>query len=80
MYDILWFRSCLLYDITEFCLGCYVEKTNITLGLAHDQDMYEMIEKGKRGGVCQASPKYVKANNKYMKDYDNNTISSYSTS
>ena len=41
--------------------------------------MYEMIEKGKRGGVCQVSSKYAKANNKYMKDYDNDIVSSYLT-
>ena len=55
-----------------------LKKTNITLVLVHDQEMYEMIEKGKRGGVCQVS-KYVKANDKYMQDYDNVIISSYLT-
>ena len=56
-----------------------LKKTGMELDLVHDQYMYEMIEKGKRGGVCQVSSKYAKANNKYMKDYDNNTISSYLT-
>ena len=41
--------------------------------------MYETIEKGKRGGVCQVSSKYGKANNKYMKPYNQDTISSYFT-
>ena len=31
-----------------------------------------MVEKGIRGGVCHAIHWYVKANNKYMKDYDKN--------
>ena len=53
------------------------KKTKIVLDLIHDQDMYEMIEKGKRGGVCQVSHKYAKANNKYMKGYDDILISSY---
>ena len=36
-----------------------------------DQEMYEMIEKGLRGGMCQVSHKEAKANNKYMgEDYD----------
>ena len=36
-----------------------------------------MIEKGTRGGICQATHKYVKANNKYMKNYSKNIEPSY---
>ena len=39
--------------------------------------MLIMFEEGTRGGMCQASYKYVKANNKYMKNYDKNIESSF---
>ena len=32
--------------------------------------MLLMVEKGIRRGLCQSIYRYAKANNKYMKDYD----------
>ena len=39
--------------------------------------MILMIEKGVRGGICQAIRRYAKANNKYIKNYEKNIESSY---
>ena len=39
--------------------------------------MLLMIEKGVRGGICHAMYHYMKANNKYRKNYDKNKESSY---
>ena len=39
--------------------------------------MLLMDEKGIRGRICLAIHRYAKANNKYMKNYDKNTASSY---
>ena len=39
--------------------------------------MLIMIEEGTRGGMCQATYRYAKANNKYMKNYDKNKESSF---
>ena len=36
-----------------------------------------MIEEGIRGGICHAVHQYARANNKYMKNYDENKESSY---
>ena len=37
--------------------------------------MLLMVKKG--GGICQAIHRHAKANNKYMKNYDKDIISSY---
>ena len=39
--------------------------------------MLLMVEKGIRGGICHATHRYSKANNKSMKNYDRNKESSY---
>ena len=55
-----------------------LKKTRVKLELITDSDMILMIEKGiSGGGICQATHRYAKANNKYMKNYDKNIESSY---
>ena len=36
-----------------------------------------MVEEGIRGGICHSIQRYAKANNKYMKSYDESKESSY---
>ena len=57
--------------------ACLKKKTNVELELITDYDMLLMIEDGIRGGICHAIQRYVKANNKYMNNYNKNKESSY---
>ena len=57
--------------------ACLKKKTGVELELLTDYDMLLMIEEGIRGGICHAVHRYAKANNEYMKDYDESKESSY---
>ena len=54
-----------------------LKKTNIELELLINYDMLLMVEEGIRDGICHSVQRYAKANNKYMKSYNNNEESSY---
>ena len=50
----------------------YLKNANVKLELLTDNDMLLVFEKGIRGGMCEATYLYAKANNKYMNNYDKN--------
>ena len=54
-----------------------LKKTDVKLELLTDVDMSLMVEKGIRGGICHAILRYAKANNKYMKDYNEDEEESF---
>ena len=49
-----------------------LKKTDVKLELISDIDMLLMIAEGIKGGICHSVLRHAKANNKYMKDYDEN--------
>ena len=54
-----------------------LKMTNVKLELMRDIDMYQFIEKGMRGGVSYIANRYGKANNRYMKEYNEKAPSKY---
>ena len=54
-----------------------LKKTEVELELLTDVDMLLMIEKGIREGICHTINRLAKANNKHMKNYDEDYELSY---
>ena len=51
-----------------------LKMTGVELELTDDIFMHLFIEKGMRGGISYIARRYCKANNKYVKDYDENKL------
>ena len=54
-----------------------LKMTDIKLELIINIDMFQFVEKGMRGGVSYIVNRYGKANNKYMKEYNEKAPSKY---
>ena len=66
------------YILPNFAFDALLKLTGIEIDLVYDQERFEMIEAGLRGGMAQTPCKKVEANNKYMgDDYDKNMESSF---
>ena len=64
--------------LPNFAWNAFLNLTNIRLEQILIREMYEMIEKGLRGGMTQCTYKKVDANNKYMNEqYDKSNPSSF---
>jgi hypothetical protein len=70
--DPLWY-----YTTPGLSLDAALRFTGVELDQLADPDMYLMIEKGIRGGICMAVMRYAKANNVYLKDYNPHRRKSY---
>lgn len=51
--------------------------TKVKLDLISDVEMYQMLERGIRGGLAQVSLRHAQANNKYMASYNEKMPSTY---
>ena len=67
------------FTLPNFAWDAMLLKTGVELEPLTDQEMYEMIERGLRGGgMCQVSHKEAKANNRYMgEDFDETKPSNF---
>ena len=61
----------------RFAWQACLKKIEVKLELLTNNDMFLMIKKGIRGGICHTIHRYAKANNKYMKNYIKSKESSY---
>ena len=66
-------------DFARFLLAqqSVLKKSKVKFDLLIDTDMLLIVEKIIRAGICHAIHRYVKAYNRYMKDYDKNKEQSY---
>ena len=48
-----------------------LRNTKAKLESITNYDMLMMVENGIRGGICQATHRYAKSNNRYMRNYKN---------
>ena len=66
------------HTLPNFAFDAMLKMTGVEIDLIYDQEMYEMIDAGLRGGMCMVSTKKVEANNKYMgEEYDKDKENSY---
>ena len=66
------------YALPNFAFDAMLKLTGVEIDLVYEQEMYEMIEAGLRGGMTQTICKKAEANNKYMEeDHDKSRESSY---
>lgn len=70
---------CHYLSLPNFAWDAMLKMTEVKLDQLTDINMYQMIEKGLRGGISMITHRHAQANNKYMKNYNESKSSSYIT-
>jgi hypothetical protein len=65
------------FTLPNYAWDAMLKMTGVVLDQLTDIDMYQFCEQAIRGGTSMISHRYAKANNKYMKDFIPDAISSY---
>ena len=66
-----------ILSVPKLAWQACLKKTGVKLKLLTHLNMLMMVEKGISGGIYQVKHRCAKANNKYMKNYDENKESSF---
>lgn len=66
-------------SLPNFSWFAMLKSTGVRLEQLVDPDMYQMIEKGKRGGQAIIAQRYAKANNHYLPNFDETKPETYIT-
>jgi hypothetical protein len=64
-------------SLPSLCWDIALKISKIQLELLTDETMLMIFEKAKRDGLSQCSKRYIKANNKYLPNYDHSKPSTY---
>ena len=70
-------ESCHFFSIPGLTLYAALKYTNVKLEMIKDVDMYQMLEKGIRGGINGVMKRFSKANNEFIENFDPNVEKSY---
>ena len=73
-YDL---DPCHYFSSPGLAWDAMLKMTGVKLKLIYDIDMHLFIEKGMCGGIYYIAKRYCKANNKYVKSYDENKNSTF---
>ena len=72
MFRNLSTRTCKILFSSRINIVSSFKKTKVELEISIEIEVLLMVEKGIRGGIYHSIIRYAKANNKYVKDYNEN--------
>ena len=59
-------------SLPSFAWDSFLAMTGVKLELIKDQEMFEFVESGQRGGIAMIAHRYAKANHELLEDFDPN--------